>query len=58
MNNAIVSNLVADDQLSFNASLAESQISNHVAIAFNPSYISKSGNTLPTWVVSSQAAPR
>ena len=35
------------DWLSFNASLAESQIGNRVAIAFDPSYISKSGKCTP-----------
>ena len=35
------------DWLSFNATLAESQISSRVAIAFDPSYISKSGKCTP-----------
>lgn len=35
------------DWLTFNATLAESQISSRVAIAFDPSYISKSGKCTP-----------
>lgn len=35
------------DWLSFNATLAESRISSRVAIAFDPSYISKSGKCTP-----------
>ena len=35
------------DWLCFNATLAESQISSRVAIAFDPSYISKSGKCTP-----------
>lgn len=35
------------DRLSFNATLAESQISSRVAITFDPSYISKSGKCTP-----------
>ena len=35
------------DWLSFNVNLAESQLGNRVAIAFDPSYISKSGKCTP-----------
>lgn len=35
------------DWLSFNANLAESKLGNRVAIAFDPSYISKSGKCTP-----------
>lgn len=35
------------DWLSFNATLAESRLGNRLAIAFDPSYISKSGKCTP-----------
>ena len=39
------------DWLSFNAGLAKSHLGNRVAIAFDPSYISKSGKCPLTWDV-------
>lgn len=39
------------DWLSFNSTLAKSHLGARLAIAFDPSYISKSGNVLLIWVI-------
>ena len=43
------------DWLSFNSSLVKSHFGSRLAIAFDPSYISKSGKCTPIWVVFGRA---